>query len=95
MLIALQDPPIYSKDEKIKQKNADVVLGAMLKCTKSEMKAVLENLSTENEDTLMKYIYRGLAMPQNNGMLFEWHAQAVAKAGAGCIIRALTDRKTV
>lgn len=95
ILLSLNDPPVYSKNEAIKQANAQVVFGGMNACSKSDIKKVIEVIPSEAEDILMKYLYRGLGTPQSNGLLLEWHAQLYAKAGHGCIIRALTDRKTV
>jgi actin related protein 2/3 complex subunit 5 len=91
---ALENPPVNGSDS-AKQLNAQTVFMALQACSKADLSKAVQSLTPELEDNLMKYVYRGLAIPQNNSTLLEWHAQLVAKAGNGCIIRALTDRKTV
>ncbi len=55
------------------------------------MGAALGALSDDNLDTLMKYVYRGLADAKDCSALLKWHAAVVEKAGHGCIIRAMTE----
>jgi hypothetical protein len=43
---------------------------------------------------LMKYLYRGLRTPENSATLLKFHAMLLEKAGMGCIVRAIVDRKT-
>jgi actin related protein 2/3 complex subunit 5 len=54
---------------------------------------VLATLDPDECDTLMKYIYRGLAAAQSCGALLKWHEQTTSYAGTSCIVRAITDRK--
>lgn len=35
----------------------------------------LAGLSLDEIDVLIKYVYKGLGMPRNNGPLFKWHAK--------------------
>ncbi len=93
--VSLENPPLLSGSDKVKDANAQVVMAALSACSKGEMQRAVAQLSPELEDNLMKYIYRGLTIPQNNSMLLEWHAQLVNKAGIGCVVRALTDRNVV
>lgn len=46
---------------------------------------------------MMKYIYKSLADSDSeaSGMMLKWHAKVTAKAGQGCIVRCMVDRKTV
>jgi actin related protein 2/3 complex subunit 5 len=70
-----------------------------------EISAVIEGLDLEGCDTLMKYVFRFMAKAANKAeddkksvnctLMLKLHAQLVEKAGVGCIVRALTDRKTV
>ena len=48
-------------------------------------------------DTLMKYVYKSLADSDSDlsGVMLKWHAKVAAKAGQGCIVRTMVDRKTV
>lgn len=75
--------------------NAAVVMQALGAVKDSEIDGVVDALTPDLHDTLMKYVYRGLGQNQNPAALFKWHAQLVDKSGLGCIVRSMTDRKTV
>ncbi|CAK4082772.1 unnamed protein product [Aphanomyces euteiches] len=95
VVTSLENPPVNSASDSVKAANAQTVFGALQACSKADVANVVQALTPELEDVLMKYLYRGLAIPQNNALLLEWHGQLAAKAGSGCIVRALTDRKLV
>lgn len=95
MQLCLEDPPVQSKSEQVKQANANVVFECMQSCSKGDMKKSIDSLDVQQQDVLMKYIYLGLSIPQNNATLLEWHAVLLKVSGVASIIRALTDRKTV
>lgn len=95
VLLSLQDPPLYSKNMDTKQTNAEVVFQSIQACNKTDIKNVIAQASPGQQDVLMKYIYRGLEKPKNNALFLEWHGKLTERAGTGCIIRTLTDRKTV
>lgn len=40
----------------------------------------LAALSLDEIDILIKYVYKGLGMPRNNGPLFKWHAKVCGSA---------------
>mmetsp|Transcript_7670 Transcript_7670/g.21193 ORF Transcript_7670/g.21193 Transcript_7670/m.21193 type:complete len:131 (-) Transcript_7670:66-458(-) len=92
---ALKNPPLGTKDDSIKAANAAVVMKALGAVKDSEIDGVVDALTPDLHDTLMKYVYRGLGQNQNPASLFKWHAQLVDKSGLGCIVRSMTDRKTV
>ena len=60
-----------------------------------DMKDIVESLSTDECDNLMKYLYRALGQADSCGSMLKWHAQVVTHAGLGPIVRSLSDRKTV
>ena len=95
VILSLENPPVSSKNETTKMDNKNSVFAALGACNKTDMKQVMEKLSVEEQDTLMKYLFARLAMPANNALFLEWHALLSKKAGDGCSVRALTDRKTV
>ena len=101
-------------------------LVSILNSTKSaEVPNVLRSLSPDAQDTLMKYLYKGMAMPGwgdvSGSVLLGWHEkvcctftpplrrplletfaderygrfQLTEIAGTGCIVRVMTDRRTV
>ncbi|KAJ0392984.1 hypothetical protein P43SY_007811 [Pythium insidiosum] len=92
---ALVDPPVLAKSDDIKNTNAQTVLSALLACNKGEMQRVIDSLTPELEDNLMKYVSKFVGLPAQSSAMLEWHQKLASKAGAGCIIRALTDRKQV
>ncbi|GAB9470478.1 Neutral zinc metallopeptidase [Globisporangium polare] len=92
---ALEDPPLHAKSDALKDENAQSVLAALLACNKGEMQRVIDSLSTELEDNLMKYLSRFLALASHSATILEWYQKLAAKAGAGCIMRSFTDRKQV
>lgn len=92
---ALEDPPILSKSDAVKDENAQIVLSALLACNKGEMQRAIDSLSTDLEDNLMKYLSRFLGIASQSATVLEWHQKLATKAGAGCIIRVFTDRKQV
>lgn len=40
-----------------------------------QIEKCLAELSLDEIDVLVKYVYKGLGMPRNNGPLFKWHAK--------------------
>ena len=94
---ALDNPPIASKDQALKDKNLQIVMDALNSVKSADVGAVVKALNSNQVDILMKYIYRGMAFPEkfNSGNLLAWHASAFEVGGHGTIVRVLTDRKTV
>ncbi|GLD93904.1 hypothetical protein PINS_up002509 [Pythium insidiosum] len=92
---ALVDPPVLARSDDIKNANAQTVLSALLACNKGEMQRVIDSLTPDLEDNLMKYVSKFVSLPAHSSAMLEWHQKLAAKAGAGCIIRSFTDRKQV
>eukprot|EP00045_Choanoeca_perplexa_P022539 m.9874 g.9874 ORF g.9874 m.9874 type:complete len:152 (-) comp9515_c0_seq1:64-519(-) len=93
---ALENPPQAGSDD-VKQQNADIVAD-VIKATKvPDIAGVVKDLSTDEIDILMKYVYRLMATPHESysASLLTWHKQMVTQAGMGCIMRVLSDRKSV
>lgn len=97
--VALDSPPFGSKDEKLKDAAAAMVLKALSSPPDTEIDKIVQELyssgNTELCDNLMKYVYKGLAQGRYCGVLLKWHSSTVAVAGLGPVVRAMTDRKTV
>jgi hypothetical protein len=93
--VALEDPPIQSKADALKDENAQTVMTALAACNKGETQRAIDALSPELEDNLMKYLARFLGLPSQSAIILDWHQKLAAKAGAGCIMRAFTERKQV
>mgnify|MGYP000861076544 CR=1 FL=1 len=94
---ALENPPVGTKYQEIKDFNGKVVLRAITSIPdkESEIKKVVDSLDADQQDTLMKYLYRALGNATSCGTMLKWHGILVAAAGVGSIVRTMTDRKTV
>lgn len=83
---------------RLQQRNAALVARAFAAVKDAEIEAVVSAMTPDQADTAMKYVYKGLegnASTSTAGSLFKWHAKLVEKSGLGCIVRTMTDRKTV
>ncbi|KAI1287930.1 Actin-related protein 2/3 complex subunit 5 [Halotydeus destructor] len=87
--------PFNSKNQAIKDSIAALVMQVLLAVKTSEIDKVIDGLSTDLIDVLVKYIYRGFETPTDgsSGHLLVWHEKAFAKGGVGAIVRVLTDKK--
>lgn len=56
--VALQSPPIGSKDSKVKDDNAAIVEKVINTLVDADIAPVVEGLDMEGCDVLMKYVYR-------------------------------------
>ncbi|KAJ1035198.1 hypothetical protein NDA18_000794 [Ustilago nuda] len=65
----------------------------------SDIPAAVKAISLEQRDALMKYLYKGLELGGEEGIncavLLGWHERLTEVAGTGCIVRAMSDRRTV
>ncbi len=92
---ALEEPPLATKNQAIKDKNAAIVHKALqaLGAKEEQLTEFFSSMSADAADVLMKYISRGLAKPDNSALYLKIHALLVEKAGMGCLVRAMVDRK--
>lgn len=91
--ICLENAPLFSKNQQVKEQALQVTLRVLLSIKPSQIDSALEILDAELIDTLMKYIYRGFEFPQDgsSGHLLQWHEKVFARAGVGSIVRVLSD----
>lgn len=95
---ALEDPPYATKDPTLRNQSGTVVAQVLLSAKEAEMKGLVEKLTPEQQDLLMKYIYRILEnvdKSNDSATILKWHAVLTELAGVGCIVRALSERKSV
>ncbi|KDQ16881.1 hypothetical protein BOTBODRAFT_30257 [Botryobasidium botryosum FD-172 SS1] len=94
----LTDAPYGSQFEDAKNVSLSAVL-LILNSTKStDIPGIVKGLSQDEQDTLMKYLYKGMASQGtevNGSVLLGWHEKLTEVAGTGCIVRVMTDRRTV
>ncbi|PVF96786.1 ARP2/3 complex 16 kDa subunit (p16-Arc) [Serendipita vermifera] len=95
----LENPPYGPKVDDAKILALQTVLLILTSTKQTDIPSIVKSLSSESQDTLMKYLYKAMAMPGNAdvnyGALLTWHEKLTEVAGIGCIVRVMTDRKTV
>lgn len=91
--ICLENAPLLSKNQQLKDQALQITLRVMLSIKPSQIDQAMETLDSESADTLMKYIYRGFEAPSDgsSGHLLQWHEKVFTKAGVGSIVRVITD----
>ncbi|KAK9318154.1 ARP2/3 complex 16 kDa subunit (p16-Arc)-domain-containing protein [Lipomyces starkeyi] len=97
-LKAALDQPPYTSSEEIKKIHLATVLELLSTIKSSDMSRVVEKLSSEQRDTLIKYLYKGMSLPETHGIsgvLLAWFEKVTEIAGLGAIVRYLSDRRTV
>lgn len=94
--VALQNPPSSVENPNLKKSAAEIVLRAITSHKNSQIQASVDQLSPEELDILMKYIYKGFSLNQDSNTcasLLQWHDKVHTKAGSGAIVRVLADRE--
>lgn len=95
MAAALNDAPTKSKDDAYKAAVADVVFGAFDAVKSSDIDGVVSRMDLEQCSVAMRYVYRAMKEKRSCPAMLKWHAALVKHAGQGCIVRAISSRRTV
>jgi len=99
LTLILEDPPCGPGVDEAKNLNLQTLVSILNSTKSAEVPNVLKSLSPDAQDTLMKYLYKGMAMPGwgdlSGSVLLVWHEKLTEIAGTGCIVRVMTDRRTV
>ncbi|KAM0752917.1 arp2/3 complex subunit [Meredithblackwellia eburnea MCA 4105] len=94
----LEDPPYGDGEIEESKALAFSVVVSILNSTKAtDISALVSGLDNIEQVTLMKYIYKAMENlgDSNGNVALGWHEKLVEKAGTGCIVRVMTDRKRV
>ena len=93
-LKVLLEAPAAGSNGAVKAMAFDVAMQTLTSFKSSEIAGVLRGLSPAEIDTLMKYVYRGMAHPdaEYSSALLNWHGAIVSVAGFGPIVRVMADR---
>uniref|UniRef100_A0A1I8IZ47 Actin-related protein 2/3 complex subunit 5 n=1 Tax=Macrostomum lignano TaxID=282301 RepID=A0A1I8IZ47_9PLAT len=93
----LAKAPVNARSQAVKDQALGQVLRVLMHVRGANgIESCIAALPEPLLDPLMKYIYRGFEVIQDNhAHLLTWHEKAVAKGQIGCVVRALTDRKRV
>ncbi|KAF8844574.1 ARP2/3 complex 16 kDa subunit (p16-Arc) [Paxillus ammoniavirescens] len=97
--MALGSPPYGPGVKEAKNFALQTVVSVLNSTKATDIPNVLRSLAQNEQDTLMKYIYKGMGMPGwgdvSGSVLLGWHEKLTEAAGTGCIVRVMTDRRTV
>ncbi|KAL9710736.1 arp2/3 complex subunit [Leucoagaricus gongylophorus] len=95
----LENAPYGPNVDEAKQITLTTLLTILNSTKAAEITPAIKSLSPDAQDTLMKYIYKGMAMPGwgdiSGSVLLGWHEKLTEVTGVGSIVRAMTDRKIV
>jgi len=96
LVCALSSPPFSSKNLVLKEKSATIVARALVAvCAKDEVfSQFLSILDADTTDSLMKYVVRLLSTASAHSALYlKVHGAIIEKAGLGCLVRCIVDRR--
>ncbi|KAI8898386.1 actin-related protein 2/3 complex subunit 5 [Globomyces pollinis-pini] len=93
------DQPCYGGAEVEPLKNIAMqnIFQVLSSIRPTDIPQIVGLLNSQQIDTLVKYIYKGLASPAvfNSNILLSWHEKVIELSGPGSIARCLTDRRLV
>jgi len=89
---SIANPP-NAKDDKVKDLAAATVVQALSSISENDIPRTLNDLNAEEQNTVMKYVYKGMALGANCAALLKWHSALYDRNGSGIIMRAMVDRK--
>ncbi|CEI87111.1 Putative Actin-related protein 2/3 complex subunit 5 [Rhizopus microsporus] len=94
---ALENPPYGRHLEAAKTESTKMIAEVLNMFRAGDISDIVKSLNHEQQDVLMKYIYAGLSKPElyNSSVLLTWHEKLTEVAGNGCIVRVMTDKRTV
>ncbi|KAF9007022.1 arp2/3 complex 16 kDa subunit [Cyathus striatus] len=99
LVTILENAPYGPYAEEAKNITLQTLLTILNSTKSTEITGVIRTLSPDLQDTLMKYLYKGMSLPGwgdiSGSVLLGWHEKLTEVAGTGSIVRAMTDRRTV
>ncbi|KAK9472410.1 actin-related protein 2/3 complex subunit 5 [Dipodascopsis tothii] len=97
-LTAALDAPPYTGSDEVKAVHLATVVDILSTIKYNDMGRVVNGLTSEQRDTLVKYLYKGMAVPESHGasgVLLGWFEKVTEVAGLGAVVRFLSDKRTV
>ncbi|CAO3596750.1 unnamed protein product [Absidia cylindrospora] len=97
LLRSLESPPYGRNVDNAKLASTQSVVELLNGFRATDIAETVKNLGNEQRDILMKYLYAGMAKPEvfNSSVLLAWHEKLTEVAGTGCIVRVMTDKRTL
>lgn len=95
--LAVSDPP-YSGDENTKAEYFKAVLETLTQVRQADIAGVVSGLTSEQQDTLVKYLYKAMSIPEGQkqgGILLAWFERVTQVAGVRPVSHFINDRNTV
>ncbi|PPQ64123.1 hypothetical protein CVT24_008734 [Panaeolus cyanescens] len=97
--VILENAPYGPNVDDAKNLNLQTLLTVLNTTKSTDITNIIKTLSPDAQDTLMKYLYKGMGLPGwgdiSGSVLLGWHEKLTEVAGVGCIVRTMTDRRTV
>lgn len=100
--LALDNAPYIADLPQTKEMHAKTVFEILCSIKNnnnvSELGQFVKSLNQEQQDTLIKYLYKSMSEPygqKQGGLLLNWFEKTVEITGVGAIARYMTDRRTV
>ncbi|PWN45790.1 actin-related protein ARPC5 [Ceraceosorus guamensis] len=97
LAVVLAEPPYSPDAEEAKSLTLATILEVFNSTKSSDIASVVKALNVDQQDTLMKFIYKGLGKPElgASAVLLNWHDKLTEVAGTGSIVRVMTDHRRV
>jgi actin related protein 2/3 complex subunit 5 len=93
--VALADPPYQTKTDSVKAGSYEVVAKVLLAVKEADIERIVNEITLQECDVLMKYLYRGLGQPakkhETYQHLLKWHPIVLKRAGQASIMRAISE----
>ncbi|KAI5958887.1 ARC15 [Candida theae] len=100
--LALDNVPYIADSPQTKELHAKTVFEILCSIKNnnniSELGKFVKNLNQEQQDTLVKYLYKSMSESygqKQGALLLNWFEKTVEVTGVGAIARYMTDRRTV
>ncbi|KAK9459431.1 actin-related protein 2/3 complex subunit 5 [Lipomyces oligophaga] len=97
-LATVLDNPPYTSSEDVKNTALMTIIEVLSTTKSSDMSRIVEKLTSEQRDTLVKYLYKGMNVPEAHGVsgvLLAWFEKVTDLSGPGAVSRYLSDRRLV
>ncbi|KAL7713325.1 Actin-related protein 2/3 complex subunit 5 [Entamoeba marina] len=94
--------PLGDKNVELLEKNAEAIL-SVINTVKDVKDTLINSLTSEQQDSLLMYVYKGLGASENKDatfvpspqVMFKWFNAIHKNAGDGCVMRAVSRRKAL
>ena len=73
------------------EENSGKVIDILSRTMDSNINQIVNELEEEEKSRVLKCIYIGLAVPENNGKLLRWFNEITQSSGIGTVVRAVNS----